>query len=66
MFGGETGQIEDCTWDEFSKCECLSQDKLGLMLWFDEGQLSKVHCSYLFEADNETIIWPQQTQTIDS
>ena len=38
--------------------ECLSSDILGIMFWFDSDNLTEMQCSYLFEADNETEIWP--------
>lgn len=38
--------------------ECMDSDLLGIMFWFDSGNLSEMQCSYLFESDKETIIWP--------
>jgi len=39
--------------------ECLDYDKLGILLWFDFGNLTEMQCSYLFEQDCETEIWPK-------
>ena len=38
--------------------ECLSSDALGIMFWLDSDNLSELQCSYLFESDNETKVWP--------
>lgn len=40
------------------RCECLEYNELGMMVWFELGALSDMQCSYLFESDGETIIWP--------
>ncbi|NRB40739.1 MAG: hypothetical protein HRU20_20095 [Pseudomonadales bacterium] len=52
---------EDCTWNKPETSELLSIDKLGLSLWFTSGFLSEIICTYLFEDDNETIIWPKSS-----
>ena len=54
----EIPKFEDWTWDEEEAHECLRHDGLGILFWFDSGNLSEMQCSYLFESDNETIIWP--------
>jgi len=38
--------------------ECMTSDKLGIMFWFDSDNLTQMQCSYLYEADCETVIWP--------
>ncbi len=48
----------DHSYLEHSTHECLSFDKLGMLFWFDDDNLSEIQCSYLFEEDNETVIWP--------
>jgi hypothetical protein len=54
----EIAKLEDWTWNEEEAHECLQHDGLGILLWFDSGNLSEIQCSYLFEQDNETVIWP--------
>ena len=54
----EIPKYEDWTWDEDETHECLEHNGLGILFWFNAGCLSEMQCSYLFEADNETVIWP--------
>lgn len=54
----EISKVEDWTWSEDEARECLDHDGLGILFWFDSGNLSEMQCGYLFESDNETIIWP--------
>ena len=57
----ETGEIpryEDWSSEELPEHTCLIHDALGIMFWFDFGVLSQMQCSYLFEDDNETVVWP--------
>jgi hypothetical protein len=56
----EISKVEDWTWTEEGPRECLDHDGLGMLFWFDSGLLSSIQCGYLFESDNETIIWPDQ------
>jgi len=53
-------KYEDQTWGSDSTLECLDQFDLGLMLFLRNGCLSEIQCGYLFESDNETVIWPHQ------
>lgn len=55
----EVASEEDFTLDEEHTLECLDYDDLGILFWFESGNLSKIECSYLFESDNETVIWPK-------
>jgi hypothetical protein len=50
--------VEDYTTIENEPHECINSDALGIMFWFDSDNLSQMQCSYLFESDNETVIWP--------
>lgn len=54
----EIPKYEDWTWDEDETHECLDHNGLGILFWFNAGCLSEMQCSYLFEEDNETVIWP--------
>ncbi|PCK02915.1 MAG: hypothetical protein COA42_21810 [Alteromonadaceae bacterium] len=54
----EISKIEDWTWTEEDSLECLDHDGLGMLFWFHSGYLSEIQCGCLFEADNETVIWP--------
>ena len=38
--------------------ESLNYNSMGILIWFESGSLTEMQCSYLFEPDNETIIWP--------
>ncbi len=49
---------EDHSYIENETHECINSDLLGIMFWFDSNNLSEMQCSYLFESDNETVIWP--------
>ena len=53
------GNEEDFTFDEERSLECIDYDGLGILLWFKSGNLCKIECSYLFESNNETVIWPK-------
>lgn len=55
----EIPKLEDWTWNEEETHKCLQHDGLGILFWFDNGDLSEMQCSYLFESDNETVIWPR-------
>ncbi len=55
---GEIARLEDWTSYENETHKCLEHDGLGILFWFDEGCLSEMQCSYLFESDNETALWP--------
>jgi len=55
----ELAIYEDCTWGKEETSELLHLEGLGLMLWFKSGVLDELVCSYLFENDNETVIWPK-------
>ena len=55
---GELLPTEDYSYIENEPHECLNSDLLGIMFWFDSDNLSEMQCSYLFESDNETVIWP--------
>ena len=62
LISRETGQIakyEDWSSEEIPEHECLIHDGLGIMFWFDFKELSQMQCSYLFEVDNETVVWPK-------
>ncbi len=50
--------VEDYTTLDNKPHECINSDALGIMFWFDSDNLSEMQCSYLFEPDNETVIWP--------
>lgn len=50
--------VEDYTELDNEPHECLNSNALGIMFWFDSDNMSEMQCSYLFESDNETIIWP--------
>ena len=50
--------VEDFTIIEGEPHECMGSDKLGIIFWFDSNNLSEMQCSYLFEPDGNTIIWP--------
>ncbi|WP_444921579.1 hypothetical protein ACJJID_03970 [Microbulbifer sp. CnH-101-G] len=56
---GEIPKREDWMWSEEGTHTCLEHNGLGILFWFDNGNLSEMQCSYLFEPDNETVIWPQ-------
>ncbi|WP_444927079.1 hypothetical protein [Microbulbifer sp. TRSA002] len=55
---GEIAKLEDWSSEELPDHKCLIHDGLGIMFWFDYNYLAEMQCSYLFEPDNETIIWP--------
>ncbi|MFT4927501.1 MAG: hypothetical protein ACI8WB_003612 [Phenylobacterium sp.] len=55
----EIAKNEDWTWDEENSFECLDHDGLGIMFWFKSGNLSIIECRYLYEPDEETVIWPE-------
>ncbi len=55
---GEIPKYDDCTSDENSPLECLEHDGLAILFWFKSGNLERMECSYFFEPDGETIIWP--------
>ena len=44
--------------DDNLDLECLDHDGLGILFWFKGGRLFKMECSYLFDSNNEDIIWP--------
>ena len=50
---------EDYTWEEDSTLKCADYESLGIIFWFQSGYLTNMQCSYLFESDDETIIWPK-------
>ncbi len=50
--------VEDYSTLDKKPHECINSDALGIMFWFDSNNLSEMQCSYLFESDNETVIWP--------
>lgn len=54
----EIPKHEDFTNDDTGSRECVDYDTLGIMLWFKSGNLTEIECSYLFEQDGETEIWP--------
>ena len=54
----EAPTFKDHTYLPDETHHCLEHDGLGILFWFDADQLSEMQCSYLFENDNETIIWP--------
>ena len=41
-----------------SKFECLDYDRLGLLIWLLDGNVTHLDLSVWYEPDNETIIWP--------
>ncbi|USD20465.1 hypothetical protein MJO52_15475 [Microbulbifer variabilis] len=53
----EIPKFEDHSFDS-DPHECLDHNSLGIIFWFDSGDLSEMQCSYLFETDNETVKWP--------
>jgi hypothetical protein len=55
---GEIAKDEDWSTDEDSSLECLDHDGLSILFWFKNGYLNKLECSYFFEPDGETVIWP--------
>ncbi|WHI45257.1 hypothetical protein [Microbulbifer sp. VAAF005] len=55
---GEIAKLEDWSSEELPNHKCLIHDGLGIMFWFDYNYLTQMQCSYLFKADNKTIIWP--------
>ena len=54
-------EYEDCTWGKPESCEQLSVESLGIVLWFKSGKLDEIVCSYLYEDDNNTVIFPPKT-----
>lgn len=54
----ETPTIVDYTCLPDETHHCLEHDGLGILFWFDADKLSEMQCGYLFEDDNETVIWP--------
>ena len=54
----EIARYEDWSSEDLPEHECLLHDGLGIMFWFDFKELAQMQCSYLFESDNETVIWP--------
>lgn len=58
---GEIAKLEDWSSEELPDHKCLIHDGLGIMFWFDYNCLSQMQCSYLFESDNETAIWPAKS-----
>lgn len=58
MQTSEIPKVEDWTFDNEVSHICLDHDGLGIIFWFDDGNLSEMQCSYLFQSDNETVIWP--------
>lgn len=57
---GSEGVWEDHAYEESPTHACLDHDETALMIWFDLNRVTEVQCSYRFESDNETIIWPQR------
>ncbi|MFT4926974.1 MAG: hypothetical protein ACI8WB_003074 [Phenylobacterium sp.] len=55
----EIPKEEDWTSDAENSLEYLEYDGLGMSFWFESGNLSKIEYSYLFEPDEETVIWPE-------
>ena len=55
----EIAKLEDWIWNDEETHECLQHDGLGILFWFEDGNLAEMQCSYLFEADNQTVIWPK-------
>ncbi|MCX7554758.1 hypothetical protein OS175_12825 [Marinicella sp. S1101] len=56
----EIARFEDWSSEEIPEHELLMYDTIGIMFWFDYKKLSQMQCSYLFESDNETILWPNK------
>lgn len=54
----ELPKYENCTWGKTESYELLNLESYGLLFWFKSGILDELVCSYLFENDNETVIWP--------
>jgi len=54
----EIPQYKDHSFLENESHECLDHHGLGILFWFDSGNLSEMQCGILFESDGETIIWP--------
>ena len=56
----EIAKYEDWSSEELPEHELLIHDGLQIMFWFDFGVLSQMQCSYFFEQDNNTVIWPSE------
>lgn len=54
----EAPKVESWKNEDHEELKCLDYDRLGLIFWFKENILFKIECSYLFDDDNETILWP--------
>jgi len=57
----EIPKYENFTHAESELHECLAHEGTGLRFWFESGLLSEIQCGYLFEEDNETVIWPKKS-----
>ena len=55
---GEQPIFEDYSTDDLEPHWCLIHDRTQIMFWFDSDKLSEMQCSYFFEDDDETVIWP--------
>jgi len=49
---------EDYSCRENESFECLDHESLAIIFWFKNKRLTKMDCTYFFEPDNETVIWP--------
>ena len=54
----EEATFQDYSYSPDETHHCLDHDGLGILFWFDADQLSEMQCGYLFESDNETVVWP--------
>jgi hypothetical protein len=57
----EIARFEDWSSENIPDHKLLMYDSIGIMFWFDFNKLNEMQCSYLFEQDNETIIWPNKS-----
>ena len=55
---GITPSYEDVTWNKPEVYETLTVDDFGLVVWFRNGKVYELTSAYLFEEDNDTVIWP--------
>lgn len=59
---GDAPIFEDFSIEGLAPHFCLTHDKSGITFWFESDRLNEMQCGYLFEDDDNTVIWPTKKQ----
>ena len=57
---GCSPSVEDFSNEYSEDYYCLSDDISGILYWFESDSLTELQCGYLFEDDDNTVIWASE------